>query len=217
MTNKKKIKRVVKLPEDIIVEILLKLPFKYLIQCSCVSKKWRSLILFDPQFSKPHYKVASEQRSLGQSLLCVSRRSKFPLKWFEIPVYTSDPKFQSLEVLAGDHVPNSFLSFPLKEKKYGSLQLLGSCNGLVCLGELSAYERHYKNVCIWNPSTGFIRELPEWERKPQSLLDGVIAFASSGFGYVSATDDYKYVALANDIDCSDPQTLSRGPRLTSSR
>ncbi|XP_004306101.1 PREDICTED: F-box/kelch-repeat protein At3g06240-like [Fragaria vesca subsp. vesca] len=220
--NKEEIKQgVVELPEEIIVEILLKLPFKYMIQFSCVSKKWRSLILHDPQFSKTHYKVASQQRTLGQSLL-VSSQIKLPSRY---TVYNlSDPNFQSLQVLAGDHhVPNSFLSSPFKKNHPGTalgwfsaVQLLGSCNGLVCMSIGTWVRRQYfKNVRLWNPSTGFVRNL--LEPKPQSrhgrllrnffcgspqeepphMLVGLFDFVNSGFGYVNATDDYKYVVLAS--------------------
>ncbi|KAL6135558.1 hypothetical protein ACLB2K_067785 [Fragaria x ananassa] len=150
--NKEEIKqRVVELPEEIIVEILLKLPFKYMIQFSCVSKKWRSLILHDPQFSKTHYKVASQQRTLGQSLL-VSSQIKLPSTWTAYNL--SDPNFQSLQDLAGDHhVPNSFLSSPFKKNHPGlgwfsAVQLLGSCNGLVCKVQAHGLEDNILKTCI---------------------------------------------------------------------
>ncbi|KAM5576936.1 hypothetical protein ABKV19_007669 [Rosa sericea] len=181
------------LPEDLIIlQILTRLPIKSLIRFSCVSKRWSSIILSDPQFAKKHFKLASEQNSLSQRLL-LSTRSQM----------------QSLDVDTSSFVDDSSvrnLTCPFKQPGH-FVKMLGSCNGMVCVA-LDFHDGYY----IWNPSTGLFLKLPN----PNFASEGVISFDPKmpdsdrsktiigphywGFGYVSATDDYKVVVEARFSD-----------------
>ena len=78
-----------------------------------------------------------------------------------------------------------------------------SCNGLICV-------LHNTRICIWNPTTGLYRELPCPEGVPEYYF--VTKF---GFGYVSATDDYKVFATIQSREVENlPLTLSlRAPHI----
>ncbi|KAL6200564.1 hypothetical protein ACLB2K_030345 [Fragaria x ananassa] len=52
------------IPEDLVVRILCRLSVRTLIRFTRVSKRWRFIIISDPQFAKSHLQIASEQRSL---------------------------------------------------------------------------------------------------------------------------------------------------------
>ncbi|KAL6203675.1 hypothetical protein ACLB2K_027375 [Fragaria x ananassa] len=73
---------------------------------------------------------------------------------------------------------------------------MGSCNGLLLLGQPNG--SCYKNLAIWNLSTGFFRKIPDpsFEAELIYLIDeDYLDFISTGFGHVSASDDYKLVFI----------------------
>ncbi|PRQ35079.1 putative F-box domain-containing protein [Rosa chinensis] len=181
------------LHEDVIVKILCRLPVKSLIRFTCVSKRWRSIIISDPQFGKSHLQLASQQGSLCQKvLICIYPTDKtvegrIPNRFEDnMPWFPS--RFQSLE---GYSSVNN-LTFPSEEK---SQRVMASCNGLVLLGE--SYKSYFKNLSIWNPSTGFFRKIPapsfgvEMTKSTEEKKN--CSFLYHGFGQVSSTDDYKLV------------------------
>jgi F-box interacting protein len=74
------------------------------------------------------------------------------------------------------------LDFPIGQ---GSVvNPLCSCNGLVCVGLGLDLDR-IESLYMWNPSIGFTHRLPD---PCYSLEENLWQY---GFGYVSATDDYK--------------------------
>lgn len=76
---------------------------------------------------------------------------------------------------------------------YGT-KILGSCNGLVCLVVFG----FHKKIYIWNPSTGLCKKLSE-RGFSDSWSENMLRLSPlyNGFGYVSATDDYKVVVALN--------------------
>lgn len=122
------------LPEDIVVEILLRLPVKSLVRFRCVSKRWRYLIS-DPRFAKCHFKQASER--VQRVLLSTPS---------EIRSLHADAPF-------GNGLKELIVPF----KQPGcTVRILGSCNGLVCVALC-----YLKDFYIWNPSTGDYKILPD--------------------------------------------------------
>ncbi|KAM5582686.1 F-box/kelch-repeat protein [Rosa sericea] len=142
------------LHEDVIVKILCRLPVKSLIRFTCVSKRWRAIIISDPQFGKSHLQLASQLGALRRKLL-ISTYPTVKTVEGQIPNPFEDSmpwlpsQFQSFE---GYSSVNN-LTFPSEEK---SQRVMASCNGLVLLGE--SYRSYFKNLSIWNPSTGFFRK-----------------------------------------------------------
>ncbi|KAL6204138.1 hypothetical protein ACLB2K_021406 [Fragaria x ananassa] len=133
------------LPEDITLNILCRLPVKSLIRFSCVSKRWSSIIVSDPQFGKDHLKLASEKGTITRRLFL----TEHGLDDEEIPELGVPYQFKSLETSFGDDSLVRNLTIPPEE--HGKVL---SCNGLVALGSFS------KGWSIWNPSTRFHRKIP---------------------------------------------------------
>ncbi|XP_024156232.1 F-box/kelch-repeat protein At3g23880-like [Rosa chinensis] len=179
------------LPEDIILQILCRLPVKSLIQFSCVSKRWHSIIISDPQFGKAHLKLASEQRSITTRLIL----SISPYVQLQTRVNLPLP-IQSLEGLFG--VNSSVTNLTLPSEEHCRIKILASCNGLVVLGN---FYKEY--LSIWNPSIGFFRKIPAPDLSSVTIKSRTIQVDKYGFGYVSSTDDYKLV-LVVDIGSDDP-------------
>ncbi|KAM5576789.1 hypothetical protein ABKV19_007567 [Rosa sericea] len=131
------------LPEEIIVNIFTWLPVKSLIRFTSVSKRLHSVILSDPKFAQSQFNAARQQKTLNRRLL----------------VSTDAPRLESLQL---DDTP-SFgepssvrkLSFPFPPRPGGCVKLLGSRNGLVFVAV------DEKLFYIWNPSIGFLKQLPD--------------------------------------------------------
>lgn len=179
------------LPEDIIVKILCRLPVKSLIRFSCVPKRWRSIIISDPQFAKSHLQLASEQRTLRHGVL-VSTISVVEEDFYKrYPTLTGNSQLQCLEDFSGDTFRVRSCTFPSEQH---STIVMASCNGLVILGS------YYEDLSIWNPSTGFFRKIPDPQFSSRTKRTCRDISGRYGFGYVSATDDYKLVLVIPDED-----------------
>ncbi|KAB1224761.1 hypothetical protein CJ030_MR1G028611 [Morella rubra] len=154
------------LPDDVIVEILLRLPIKYVAQFRCASKQWRSLIS-DRRFARSHFLRASGHT---QRLLL---SNTFGLGSIDI----HEP--------FGDGLAVREVNFPFQQP--GRLiRIVGSCDGLVCLSLFPNIDFY-----IWNPCTGDHTRLPDLNI---SLPNCKIYI--HGFGYDSCTDDYKLLVAA---------------------
>ncbi|XVF29061.1 hypothetical protein REPUB_Repub15cG0087500 [Reevesia pubescens] len=139
-------KTVPQLPQDIIVNILSRLPIKYLIQLKCVCKPWRSLIS-DPQFAKLHLAQSKKNNIFRTHRVLV----------ITVPL-------QSVACVAsGDDILDYIhLDYPLIMKKSpdsdelvdADLEIGGSCNGLICV----VFENG--RIFLWNPTIREALELP---------------------------------------------------------
>ncbi|PRQ47565.1 putative F-box domain-containing protein [Rosa chinensis] len=158
------------LPEDLIVRILERLQIKSLIRFTCVSKRWRSIILADPEFAKTQFQIASQHQTLRHRLLFST---------------ACESEFNSLDLDAPSPLGyNSSVRCPFTQPGGRYVIPLCSCNGLI-LATLHKEEHIY----IWNPSTQFFKKLPDPADRPSKTR-----LFGCGFGYLSATDDYRVVA-----------------------
>ncbi|XP_057802834.1 F-box/kelch-repeat protein At3g06240-like [Salvia miltiorrhiza] len=160
------------LPEEIIEEILSRLPVKSLLRLRCVSKSWGSLNGSD-RFIKKHHQNSLNNPSFPQQRVIVES------DLVEQPQYCS-----LLSVLSGptSTIPLSPLADPMNTT-LTEYRIVGSCNGLLCI-------LHDQNTIfqLWNPSTRISKKLPEISN-PNS---GVRNF---GFGWVESTNEYKVFVL----------------------
>ncbi|CAH9143302.1 unnamed protein product [Cuscuta epithymum] len=156
------------LTEDLITEILSRLPTKPLIRFKCVSKRWNSLIS-DPKFAILQLKGAARD---GTRLFRATRPP------------------QSLDCEGSSSYKNNNkgvlrkLSYPAAIMKGSpshlrTCRIRGSCNGLIDIVFFSSGREF-----LWNPTTGDYIELPE---APRHRNYGPIL---SGVGYNVSSDDY---------------------------
>lgn len=186
------------IPEEILQEILLKLPVKSLIRCTAVCKSWRSLIK-SSTFVKNHlsHTIQSNHQNDVHTLLLHKkvREGFYSVNW-------DNPTF-------GEHinVANPFVDNNSALKKRDVWPwVVGTYNGLVCL----AYHDTSDPIIVCNPSIRKYVILPE--AKP-TLMDWV----RLEFGYDSRNDDYKVLRIRSrsrshqSDDCEiDVWSLSRG-------
>ncbi|XP_051116337.1 F-box/kelch-repeat protein At3g23880-like [Andrographis paniculata] len=160
------------LPEEVLAEILARLPVKSLLRFRCVSKSWRSLI------SSPHFIAAHLSLSLSLSLSCPRHHL---ISTILLPSYTL--KHCPLPPLLSGH-PAAAVDFdyPMKSPN-NSVRVVGSCNGLVCI---AVNGRHF---FLWNPSTRMSRKLPDADDR---IKNGLFV-TKYGFGFDGR--DYKVVGI----------------------
>ncbi|XP_043714787.1 F-box protein At3g07870-like [Telopea speciosissima] len=137
--------------EDILINVLSKLPVKMLLRFRCVCKRWRYLISDDPYLSQLHYSHQSKSKS-EQSLLFHSLTVPDPTVW--------DPYLQSMDTKG-----NRISRFEFKFKQVIPT-VLPTRFDMVCINDGN------KAVHICNPATHEVLTLPEPLRK---------AFVSFGY------------------------------------
>ncbi|XP_022734823.1 F-box protein CPR30-like [Durio zibethinus] len=165
------------LPEDIIANILSRLPVKYLIQLKCVSKPWLSLIS-DPQFAKLH--LAQSKNSISQRVLLITE----PLESAACEASVDDLDDESKLIVELEY-PAAMKKTPDSDELVdGWLHLGGSCDGLICV----VFE--HERIFLWNPT---IREALELTKLGPFDPKGTFSY---GLGYNCSTDDYKVVRVA---------------------
>ncbi|CAK7332961.1 unnamed protein product [Dovyalis caffra] len=165
------------LPNELIIEILSRLPAKSLIQFRCVSKSFKSLIS-DPEFIKTHLeKVKTLSKShhpdFSQTIVISSSEPLFKLKSCSVHSVCNNPE---TDVVILD-------DYSLKDT-YSYDWVVGSCDGLLCLG----IEQDF--VVLWNPTTRIFNRLPDLRFSKKSG-----SYTVFGFGYDSRVDDYKALAI----------------------
>ncbi|XP_054789769.1 putative F-box protein At3g16210 [Prosopis cineraria] len=154
------------LPQDIITNILIRLPVKFLIRFQCVCKHWKNL-LKTPSFIAEHLHYSSHQNP------CLLLGDYDKSDSFRICLL--DREMQVLELR------NDAFVDPIRRPS-----ILGSCNGLICL-RLSTYPI---SLCIlvWNPA---IREA----RVTGALSYSENNDYGVGFGFSPTANDYKIVNI----------------------
>ncbi|KAL2339950.1 hypothetical protein Fmac_007890 [Flemingia macrophylla] len=158
------------LPEELIWEILLRVPVRSLVQFRCVCKSWNSLIS-DPQFAKDHLRTTATDpnQRLVSSLM-------------------GNPKIVSFSVQS----LIQSLSSPARARRFSmsdKFHILGSCNGLLCLCDI-----HQRCIRLWNPSIRF-----RSKRFPTGVTPDT-GITHHGFGYDHLTDSYKLLVAVEDLN-----------------
>jgi hypothetical protein len=164
------------LPDDLIVEILARLPAKSLFRFSCVSRAWRALIS-DP----------ANRRKFAQTLsgLFFSRPDGSSLPWGFAGLSPSPPPG-----------PDTALSF--LRPTWGKMELLDSCDGLLLLRCCtSTPESPPSPPCyvVCNPTTGEWVALPQPSHAPAPVMldTGTVHTCSAALGFDPAVSSNFYV------------------------
>ncbi|KAH1150246.1 hypothetical protein GYH30_044327 [Glycine max] len=173
------------LPQELVSNILSRLPAKDLVKCKRVCKSWFDLIT-DYHFVTNHYVAYNNlmhYQSQEEQLLVIGRPFVSALKTHIslLSCNTNDPQKNHIS-------SSSLLNLPCEynnsEHKYWS-EISGPCNGIYFL-------EGNPNV-LMNPSLGQFKALP----KPHlSASQGTYSLTEySGFGFDPKTNDYKVVVI----------------------
>ncbi|KAK6933652.1 F-box domain [Dillenia turbinata] len=157
------------LPEDLILEILSRLPVKSLLRFKSVSKSWYALIQ-NPNFVFKHlqnFTIPSRNRDF------IFLHRKDPVIGMEKNGLTS-LSGKNLEVSFPIEIPNSF-------KKANRIEISGPSNGIYCV-------LTENGITLWNPALRELRFLPK-HAIPFSAFVG----SACAFGFDCLSDDYKVI------------------------
>ncbi|XP_057425814.1 F-box/kelch-repeat protein At3g23880-like [Lotus japonicus] len=168
------------LPQELIIEVLSWLPVKSLVQFTCVSKSWKSLIS-NSQFVKLHLHRSSSRNAgfAHTHLLIRCNFDNFGL------AYVSSCSVNSLLDNHSTIEANRSCCVSRYDFRY---DFIGTCNGLVCLKKIE-YDDVSGNlftlVRFWNPATKSMSR-----HSPPLYPIGIF-----GFGYDCSSDTYKVVGV----------------------
>ncbi|XP_042493317.1 F-box protein At5g49610-like [Macadamia integrifolia] len=131
--KRRRSRRIARLPQELVTEILLRLPIRSLVRSKCVCKEWFTLINDDPQFAKSQ---------LQQSASGIIGESSKPgiFSYFSLDVKKEQIDFNIREIVKDD------------------VTLQDSCNGLLLLKRENCVEQYY----ICNPITKWYLKLPQF-------------------------------------------------------
>ncbi|KAF7850246.1 hypothetical protein BT93_L5702 [Corymbia citriodora subsp. variegata] len=166
------------LPREIVLDILSRLPVTSLVRFRLVCQSWRALggdpLLPDAQLART---------AAGDPFLVF--HSDFPLRnqlsFVELSALGQDSGHgRSKKGAAVGKFSPPFLS------SMGEFDVVGSCNGLLCLADSLFREPLF----MYNPFTGDYRELP----RSRQYADQTVVY---GFGFHPATQEYKVIKIAS--------------------
>ncbi|RYR11832.1 hypothetical protein Ahy_B04g069341 [Arachis hypogaea] len=160
------------IPEELVVEILSRIPVKCLLKFRCVCKSWNSLIS-DSYFIKKH-------------LHHFTHHNRIILSATTAEFHLNSCYLNSLISSTSSTTISEHLNYPVKNK-YRHDGIVGSCDGLVCFA--------IKGDCVllWNPSIRVSKKSP-----PLGNNWRPGCFTSFGLGYDHVKQDYKVVAVFCD-------------------
>ncbi|XVF04139.1 hypothetical protein REPUB_Repub05bG0056200 [Reevesia pubescens] len=159
------------LPEELLLQILYKLPIKSLGKCMCVSKAWNFLIK-NPSFIYTHLNNQSKNccRNNSNNLFLVTSKDIQD----EYSLHFDDQKFSKYTQL--QYIP------------FGTqYSIVGSCNGLLCFADFQCYFDIKFSLC--NPV------IRRFTRLPKPYFCGLPYKISVGFGFDSKRNDYKILKI----------------------
>ncbi|KAI3698882.1 hypothetical protein L2E82_42776 [Cichorium intybus] len=156
--------------EELIIEILTRLPPKSLLRFRSVSKSLRSCI-DSPEFMRMHT-CRSPQSVVMRHLVRKGSRDEYGCIAF-CTLHTEDQL-----PLRGGYIGITAVNFPCR-----SVSITGSCNGI-----MSLFEYQKGIIYLWNPSVMRQLTLPDC---PRRCTQGICI----GIGFDPITDDNKIVSI----------------------
>ncbi|KAL1198331.1 F-box protein [Cardamine amara subsp. amara] len=190
------------IPNELILEILLRLPAKSVARFHCVSKLWASI------FDRPYFKELFLTRSLARPQLLFSLEENGVWSYFSLPQHQ-----MSLVVAAEFHMKFPPENIHLKFPPYNSLPIYshrsrqfscGYASGLIYLYAMWIEEEKYSGVpVIFNPNTGRYATLPSLARYRQ-------CYSFLGFDPIDKEYKVLFMAYPSGPDANKVLTYGNG-------
>ncbi|GAB4843901.1 hypothetical protein Ancab_013865 [Ancistrocladus abbreviatus] len=170
------------LPENIIYEILTRLPASSLARFKSVCKEWNSLIL-SPQFAKSHLHQATTSSNPYSHARCALVRTFRSSIGGGRAAFDDDVTGLMVKIHCDSFISDCSFS-------------VGSCNGLVCFGSYFHGFHHVNNFYFYNPIT-------RQHRRVSTPFQGLSRQdMTAAFGYSSFLEDYRFVVVCRPVRTS---------------
>ncbi|XP_026426596.1 F-box/kelch-repeat protein At3g06240-like isoform X1 [Papaver somniferum] len=188
------------IPEEILHEVLLRVPLVSISKFRCVCKQWNSL-LSNPSFVKSHFDLAIQNEKPNFILVIDVENGYKIIRVNQDSLLSCKPDSEcgcepDSECGCERCDESSYLRYPFEQLESREINILGVCNGLLCLLISVMLEEGIQDIiCIWNPKTKEYKELPY---PPSEFSCGVKIIencSDDGFYYDSSVDDYKLIKI----------------------
>ncbi|KAK9096003.1 hypothetical protein Sjap_021500 [Stephania japonica] len=191
--------------EDVIIEILSRLPVKSLLRFKSVCKTWQTLI-DDSYFAQKHLEQSQRGPANGRRNFIFLEDGKLHSldyeSWLLLQDHIELPKI----VCKHDYLPKLFA--------WSSHSFLGSCNGLVCI---KTANKGF-DLLLVNPCTRTYTKLVTNRLVVEPPgVDYCVLGTTFGFGYDAKIKDYKLVSITcidSVLDCTNQPGFSQVNVLT---
>ncbi|VVA15932.1 PREDICTED: F-box/kelch-repeat [Prunus dulcis] len=186
-------------PDEILHEILLRSPGKSVVRCSAVCKSWNSLV--NSFIRHPHTRFPSNHHDDDDDVQLLFLQVYEPYKIHvkrrvHYVLHRDDSARDEHTKLTSPFVAyNNTRTCPAKKKVLdGDVDVVGTCNGLVCMVPHDDDDGGIDFAAIiWNPYIRKLVVLP----KPGLAVAKNIKGIRYAFGYDSCTNDYKVLRCVN--------------------
>ncbi|XP_074346171.1 F-box/kelch-repeat protein At3g23880-like [Apium graveolens] len=195
--------------EDLLSEVLCRLPVKYILQCKVVSKTWYSLIS-SPSFVKFHHRRAIACTNAGndkEATLIVKLNEDDSGEFPE-----EDGSYSLFQLGGGCDEFLAHLKFPFSRGDYPSTpnsHFVGCVSGVVCI---YVWNKSVDHIYIWNPATKqskLIPSPPQYANPPRDRHGyGTEIKYALGFGFDSIDFDFKIVRVVSPRRKVSPSIFS---------
>jgi F-box interacting protein len=179
------------LPQELIVEILSLLPVESLVRFQSVSKAWFSLIN-NPYFKKMHLHTNRQRILIGEERKYWAAANRWPEEYYLVNISNEDRLGNPVKIFPPFYRPETI--------QYRT-SLIGSCKGLVCILFVcnGQYGSHYE-IVIWNPSIRKHKRVP-FEPVGDKHKQGVrLNSLNLAFWYDPVNTDYKVLRIVKFDD-----------------
>lgn len=168
------------LQDEVLMDILKRLPVRSLFQFKCVSKFWKTLIS-DPYFKITHVNHAKNHQNSQKFLIsqCCPKDDIYSMYCFPLLLVQPVENVQKLK-------------FPLISRPY-RFAMTCSCDGWVIVIVNDNIDGGGIIYLLWNPSTGESIVLPRAQLPEKQS-------SRFGLGYDPTSGDYKILKIHRDLD-----------------
>ncbi|XP_050212532.1 putative F-box protein At3g16210 [Mercurialis annua] len=157
------------LPEEVLVQILSRLPVQSILRCTCVCKLWNFII------KNPHF------------ISTFSSNNHHRYFFLSHSYYSNQYSLR----FDNKHL-DEYMSLHPPFNQADAFRMVGASNGLVCLYCTSRNHFLFNEFVIWNPSIRKSLRVP----KSSFPLLGLAYELLLGFGFDSRTNDYKLLTFS---------------------
>uniref|UniRef100_A0A2N9FLX7 F-box domain-containing protein n=1 Tax=Fagus sylvatica TaxID=28930 RepID=A0A2N9FLX7_FAGSY len=132
------------IPDELIMDILSRLPVQSLVKFLCVNKSWRSLITDDPAFKALNFHLHSSDTN-SNYLITIPNEFSSETRLCTVIFRNNNNNGEVSNFVAKE------IEIPFRTPTH-FYRVLCSCNGVVCMSGCGIYTNIIDSLYLWNPS-----------------------------------------------------------------